>query len=87
MKRKMRLVLEIEIDELSDDFRAECAKGMCSNVEELPTVADIELRPLGYMIAEAIESEGFGEFIWPGSDDYGQISAARVVECAEQPLE
>jgi hypothetical protein len=75
--KTMKVVLEIDVDDLSAEKRAECASDMEIPVEEIPTLADTEA-PEAASVLRAI-GEHTCEELFAGSDVYVTFKHTRVI--------
>lgn len=75
--KKMRVTLEIDVDDLSPEKRAEYAKDMETIPDELPALKDTSAREA----ANALENFGgdMNEELFAGSDTYVQFIDVRVM--------
>ena len=77
MKRTLICTLEIDLGELPDNERAECAKMADTTPDNLPSLANIEPHELSECIESAIEQN---EEFFSGSGLFAKIEVVRVSE-------
>ena len=79
--RKLRFEIEVDLDELPAQERADLLHNLGGADSELGTIADIDIKELGGMIACSIgwaENAKEAEF-WAGSDMFGKFAGVKLV--------
>jgi hypothetical protein len=80
MKKKMRLVLEVEVADLPAETRKECAEMVGDDASALPRLKDYSAQEISEVfdgLSPEVTSELFG-----GTDIYAQIADSKVIEAA-----
>lgn len=84
MKRTVRVEINITFEDLSEDDRAECARGMGIAVTAIETLADYGAQGLASVLDGCTAPEMFTEF-FGGSDVYAQIVETEVISAQFVP--
>ena len=83
MTRVLRLTIDIELDDLSDEVRADCekAEGLGNpDFEGLPRLEDYALEDLSEPLVGSLAND---EEIWAGTGVYARVVEAKLVDAVE----
>lgn len=87
MTRKVRITIDVIVDDLSEEERATCYEEMCleEEGETLPSLADhleddYDRASIVGHIVGALSCEPVNEIFWEGSDLFVRVSDAEVVD-------
>ena len=75
---KLKLTVEIVIEELPETMRREIADCYCVPVNEIGTVSDINPEAIGTYIAANLKA--YEEDLWAGSEMYARLGKVSVVD-------
>ena len=81
MARKIILTLEVEIDDLPDEEREDCADIEDISVDELPLLKDYELHELAQPIGGDLSERN--EEIWSGTGVFVRITGSKILDVKE----
>lgn len=80
MARRIRITVEVELADLSDEERAECARLDGCSPEALPTVDDYEAYELTGPLVEGLSDDAA---IWEGTGVYARVAKVDLLASEE----
>jgi hypothetical protein len=78
--RTLLVTLEIDVDDLSEKDRAQCARDMQCGIEQIPDMSEVSAAEFSNLL-EGIGMEGSVEYFFAGSDIYAEFKECRVLDC------
>lgn len=79
MPRTMMLLLQIEVDDLTEEELKKHAEEMMIETEELSGLAQVRPKCIGERLAFAIDSEAMQELVFEGCDDFVRLTKGEMI--------
>lgn len=79
MARKLRVTIDLEVEDISDEQRVNLAEDSEMEPEDFPKLVDIPPMGLGTLIAEALQFKEVNKEIFDGTSIFANFTSAVVV--------
>jgi len=83
MTRVIRMTVDVEMDDLSDEVRADCEKAEGAGDPDFGGLPRLEDYDVGDFTAPIADSLANDDEIWAGTGVYARVVSAKIVDAAE----